>query len=56
MPYEGGTGFQFEAMHVADCLRAGKTESDIVSLDDSLCVMHILDTLRAQIGLKYPME
>ena len=56
MPYEGGSGFQFEAMHVADCLRAGKIESDIVTLDDSLSVMHTLDALRAQIGIKYPME
>ena len=56
MPYEGGSGFQFEAMHVADCLRAGKTESDIVTHADSLSVMHTLDTLRAQMGVKYPME
>jgi Predicted dehydrogenases and related proteins len=54
-PFEGG-GFQFEAMHVAECLRAGKTESDIMPLDDTLAVMKTLDTLRGQIGLKYPME
>ena len=28
-----GEGFQFEAMHVAECLRAGKTESEILPLD-----------------------
>jgi predicted dehydrogenase len=53
--FEGG-GFQFEAAHVAECLRVGKTESDIIPLSDTLAVMETLDALRAQIGLKYPME
>jgi predicted dehydrogenase len=55
LPFEGG-GFQFEAMHVADCLRAGKLESDIIPLDGSLAVMKTLDTVRQQLGIKYPME
>jgi predicted dehydrogenase len=54
-PYEGG-GFQFEAQHVAECLRAGKTESDVIPLDETLSIMRTLDGLRAQFGLKYPME
>jgi predicted dehydrogenase len=55
MPFEGG-GFQFEAQHVAACLRAGKKESDIIPLDESLAIMKSLDDIRAQIGVKYPME
>jgi len=51
-----GTGFNYEAAHVAECLRAGKTESDIMPLDESLAIMRTLDTLRAQFGVKYPME
>ncbi|MDX1934069.1 MAG: Gfo/Idh/MocA family oxidoreductase [Capsulimonadales bacterium] len=54
-PFEGG-GFQYEAMHVADCLRAGKTESDIIPHRDTVAVMRTLDALRAQMGIKYPME
>ena len=54
-PFTGG-GFQFEAAHVADCLRAGKTESDIIPLDETLSILRTLDGLRAQIGLRYPME
>jgi predicted dehydrogenase len=54
-PFDGG-GFQFEAAHVADCLRQGLTESPLVTLDMSLGVMKTLDTLRDQFGLKYPME
>jgi predicted dehydrogenase len=53
---EGGEGFQFEAAHVAECLRAGKTESDIVPHADTLAVMGALDEMRAQLGIKYPME
>ena len=55
MPFEGG-GFQFEAAHVADCLRAGVTESDAITLDETLSVMKTLDTVRAALGIKYPME
>ena len=39
-----------------DCLRAGKTESSLLPLSETLTVMQTMDTLRAQWGLKYPME
>lgn len=54
-PFEGG-GFQFEAAHVADCLRQGLKESPLITLDQSLGIMKTLDTLRDQFGVKYPME
>lgn len=54
-PFDG-SGYQFEANHVAECLRAGKTESNILSHASSLQVMRTLDSLRAEIGLSYPME
>ncbi len=49
-------GFNYEAQEVQDCLRAGKTESAIMPLDETLTVMQTMDTLRSQWGLKYPME
>jgi predicted dehydrogenase len=55
LPFTGG-GFQFEAEHVAECLRAGKTESDVIPLDETLQIMRTLDRLRAEFGLTYPME
>ena len=55
IPYENG-GFNYEAQEVMDCLRAGKTESAIMPLDETLSIMRTMDTLRAQWGLKYPME
>jgi predicted dehydrogenase len=51
-----GEGFQFEAMHAAECLRAGRTESPLLSGDWSLETMRILDALRADLGLRYPMD
>ena len=55
VPYENG-GFNYEAQEVMDCLRAGKNESTVMPLDETLTIMQTMDTLRAQWGLKYPME
>ena len=55
IPYEG-QGMNYEAKEVGDCLRAGKTESDLLPLSETLSIMKTLDTLRGQWGLKYPME
>mgnify|MGYP001828689032 CR=1 FL=1 len=55
MPYEGN-GYQFEALEVINCLRAGKLESDLMPLDESLSIMRTMDAIRAQWGLRYPTE
>jgi predicted dehydrogenase len=55
LPYDGN-GYQFQADHVNECLRAGKTESDLLPLDHTLATMKVLDAARACIGLKYPFE
>ncbi len=54
--HHGGNGYNFEAAEVGRCLRAGLTESPVVTLDESLDLMRILDELRRQVGLRYPME
>ena len=51
-----GNGYNYEAAEVARCVRAGKTESDVMPLDETLAVMRTLDEIRDQWGLKYPME
>jgi len=51
-----GNGYSFEAIEVMRCLRAGFLESRIVPLDMSIAVMSTMDEIRAQWGLKYPME
>jgi hypothetical protein len=48
--------FFYEVEEVGNCLRAGKVESDILSLDESLGIMRTLDRIRAPWGLKYPSE
>ncbi len=55
LPYTSN-GYNYEAAEVITCLRAGKTESDIMPLDETLAIMKTMDELRAQWGLKYPME
>ncbi len=51
-----GSGYRYEATEVMNCIRTGKTESDIMPLDETLAIMKALDNLRADWGLKYPME
>jgi hypothetical protein len=36
------------------CLRAGRLESPVIPLDATLEVMSTLDSIRAQIGVRYP--
>ena len=51
-----GNGYAHEAIEVAQCLRAGKLESETISLNESLSIIKVMDTIRAQWGLKYPSE
>ena len=55
VPMEGN-GYNYEAAEVARCLRAGRTESDILPLNESLALMETLDAIRAPWGVKYPSE
>jgi dihydrodiol dehydrogenase / D-xylose 1-dehydrogenase (NADP) len=55
MPY-AANGYNYEAAEVAHCVHAGKLESDIMPLDESLAIMQTMDAIRAQWGLRYPME
>ena len=51
-----GLGYQFEAAAVGDCIRAGKLESDIMPLDETLEIMQTMDRIREIWGLRYPSE
>ncbi len=55
-PPFGGNGYNYEAAEVAHCLRTGKLESPLMPLDETLAIMETMDAIRAQWGLKYPME
>ena len=51
-----GNGMHYEAMEVMRCISAGRTESSIMPLDESISVMKTLDTVRDQWGFQYPSE
>ena len=52
----GGNGYNYEAEEVGRCLREGRTESDVMSLDESVAILETMDEVRAQWPLRYPME
>lgn len=51
-----GYGYHLEAAHVQACLAQGLTESPLLPLAFSVELMELLDTVRAEIGLRYPGE
>jgi len=51
-----GNGYNYEAEEFMDLIRKGRSESKVMPLEDSLAVMRIMDRIRAEWGLKYPME
>jgi predicted dehydrogenase len=51
-----GNGYNYQAVEFNRCLRAGLLESPLRPHADTLAVMRIMDALRAQWGLVYPME
>lgn len=53
--YEGN-GLRFEIDEVHRCLAAGRTESTVVPLDESIALATTLDTIRGELGVVYPGE
>ncbi len=49
-------GFQYEIEHVHQCLDQGLTQSPVMSFDVSRRVLAICDTIRQQLGLRFPFE
>jgi len=47
LPY-GGNGYHYEADTVRRAVEAGQLESDIMSLSESIRIMELMDTIRAQ--------
>jgi predicted dehydrogenase len=53
---EAGFGYQFEARHVADCLRKGLTESPVMTHQNSLDLIATLDRIRKTCGIRYDVD
>lgn len=51
-----GNGYTHEAIAAGECLRDGLLEHPLMTHDDTLAIMGLLDTIRKQIGLHYPAD
>ena len=51
-----GNGFNYEAEFFGKLLLEGKTDNEIMSLEESLAIMSLLDQIRDSWGLRYPFE
>jgi predicted dehydrogenase len=56
VPKEPGFGFQYEARHVNYCLQNNLKESPVLSHNDTLLLMEMLDSIRTIAGIKYPTD
>ncbi len=56
LPLNGYNGYEWEALEVMDCVLAGKTESEIMPMDETLSIMQTMDAVREQWGHKFPFE
>jgi predicted dehydrogenase len=53
---EEGSGYQYEARHVNECLRSGLTESPVLTFADTILMMETLDKIRHIAGVRYPAD
>lgn len=51
-----GHGIREQAREFADVVRSGELESPLMSHNESLAIMHVMDEIREIIGLRYPFE
>lgn len=51
-----GTGRQFQVMEAERCVKANLLESPTMPVSETISIMKLMDQIRAQVGVKYPME
>jgi len=51
-----GNGYNYEAVATMEAIRAGDKENSLMPLEDTLAIIELSDTIRAQWGLKYPSD
>ena len=44
--FSGPSGFEFEVAHTMECIRGGKTQSDLLPMSDTIAAMEIIDKIR----------
>ncbi|CAL8084449.1 unnamed protein product [Orchesella dallaii] len=50
------TGLCYQCKEVRRCIQEGLTESPLMSLDETILIAEIKDTIRKQIGVSYPQD
>ncbi len=50
------TGFEYELLETCDAIRKGHTECASMPHAETLYIMSLMDSIRAQFGIKYPFE
>lgn len=51
-----GRGMHYQAMELENLVAQGRTRSEVMSPDDTLDVMQIMDEIRRQVGVRYPAD
>lgn len=51
-----GNGYEYEAQHVADCIKKGLLESPFRTHADTILLMETLDAIRRLAGIKYSVD
>ena len=51
-----GCGMHFQALELESLVAAGRTRSEVMSPDDTMDVLRIIDEIRRQIGVRYPSD
>ena len=51
-----GWGYQYEIKHVCDCLEKNLKESPVMTLNDTLTLMQVLDEIRMKAGIRYDAD
>ncbi|MDT0179426.1 Gfo/Idh/MocA family oxidoreductase [Microbacterium sp. ARD31] len=49
-----GRGMQFQALYAEELIAAGRTDGDLLSIEESVAIMGTLDEIRRQLGVVYP--
>lgn len=56
MHYGNSQGLAYEAEEVRRCLSQGLLESPLMSLDESITMAEIMESIRKQVGAVYPQD
>lgn len=55
-PEDMVNGYEYEVMECCECIRHGALESDMMPHAETLAIMRQMDALRAEWGVRYPMD